>query len=453
MGKPLVLILAAALCSGCAYNNAINRGDQQFSGGNYERAVEAYQQALIKKPESVKAQQKLAIAQQNLAIWSDQINAAANSADKRNLSALAAALHQKQAQLNGDKTAGTRAAQLRRQLSIRYTPLLFVQGNPRLLSNITAPSQPFRAGQSNHLSLRVTASKPNFSTEEFDATGSHEYISGTITRSNPDYLNLQDELQILSHKIGQLQDKQHYLHQDIASKERQLAKHKGALEEQRRNLQTATPDTPQYNAIQQRIKELKQAVRHSKQQLASLREDYDHIHRKIDARNQDYHHLEDDLVATPTEVIEDVYATYEYPMVEVVQTATLTLNFSQGEQRDSADVLYRYNDQVYSGNPRADLSENPREPLSRPEMRESLMENAAQRVAEQAALVAADYRQALLDDAMQQPDQQGKLDKLIRYALSSDQPPEPHIRQLTNRLLRAEFGNGGTLDIQQLLKY
>ncbi|MCV6604055.1 MAG: hypothetical protein OIF34_02040, partial [Porticoccaceae bacterium] len=336
--------------------------------------------------------------------------------------------------------------------SIDYTPQLYVKGDPALLANTIRPTQSYRAGQSNHLKLQVNASQPHFATEEFDATGSHEYISGTITRSNPDYLTLQDDLQTLHHKLEQLQDEAHYLHQGIDRKEHQLAGLKGALQEQRRMLETATPGTPSYSTIEGRIKELKQSVHYSKEQLAEQRDAYNDAHHHIEEYEDEYHHLEQALDDTPAEVLEDVYATYEYPLVEVVQSATLTLNFTVDGQQSGADVLYRYSDQVYSGSPRTGLESNPREPMSRAELRHNLFANAAQRVAEQAAIVAADYRQQLLDDALQQPDQQGKLDHLIRYALSSDQPPEPQIRQLTNRLLRAEFGTGGTLDINELLR-
>ncbi|UTW44696.1 hypothetical protein KFE80_09855 [bacterium SCSIO 12696] len=452
MSRLLALLCAAAVCGGCAFNNAINRGDQQFTGGNYERAVEAYQQALITKPDSVKAQQKLAIAQQQLDIWSDQIAAAASRSEQSQLSGLAAVLYQKQSQLRGDSAAATRAAKLRRKLTQAYAPQVFVTGDAELISTTEQPTQTYRSGEANHIPLKVTAGQPVFDVQEFEATGSYEYVSGTITRSNPEYLVIEDDLQSLHYQLEQLREQEHYQQSGIGKQEHRLAKRKGALDEQRRLLSASTPGTTEHTDIQQRISELKQRVRQSKDQLASLQSDLKDTLHQLQKCERDYHHLEDELAATPVEIIEDVYATYTYPVLEVVQTATLELSFTQGNEQQNATVTYRYDDQVFTGDSRIGLNDNPRDPLSRAELRQSVLAKGAERVAQQAALIGDDYRQQLLDQAFQQPDQQGKLDRLIRYALSSDQPMSPDTYHLTNQLLRTEFGTGGNLDVYQLLK-
>ncbi|MGS2723557.1 hypothetical protein ACVBEJ_07405 [Porticoccus sp. GXU_MW_L64] len=450
MSKLFTLIAAIALCSGCAYNNAISRGDQQFTDGNYEHAVAAYQQALIKKPDSVKAQQKLAIAQQQLDIWSEQIAAAAQRADNSNLPALAAALYQKQAQLEGDSQAANRAADLRQQLSRTYRPQVFVKGAPELLAATTTPLPAYRAEISNHLLLEVQASAPRFNTEEFDGSGSHQYVSGTITRSNPHYLTLQDDLQTLHYKLEQLREELHYQELGTETEQRHLDRLKGALDEQRRLLAATTVAAEQVH-IQHRIDELTLSRRHSKDKLEALHHDYDDTHHHIEEYQQEYSQLEYELADTPQELVEDAYATYEYPLTEVVQSAALTLHFHQAGQKSGDEVIYQYSDQVYNGNHSVGLPADPREPLSRREMHNYLNDLAAQRVAEQVEATAAAYHQKMLDNALAQADPQQKLDRLMRYALSGG-VVDPELQQLADRLLRSQFGTAGTLNAVELLK-
>ena len=452
MSRLLTLILAAALCGGCAYNNAISRGDQQFGHGNYERAVDAYQQAVLTKPDAIKAQQKLAIAQQKLDIWAAQIATAARRADNNQLPALAAALYQKQAQLKGDTQAAARAAQLRRQLSRAYTPLVYLKGAPQLLASTSTPLEKYSSAASNHLRIQVSASQPQFNTEAFESSGSHQYVSGTITRSNPHYLALQDELQALHHKLEQLQDKKHRQKLKLDREEHQMASLKGSLQEQQNNLQNSEPQSQQYLDSEHRINELKESIQYSKSKLKSLRAKLKDSRHYIDQCQAEYAQLEYELAETPDLIIEDAYATYQYPLTEVLQTAELTLSFRHNGQVSSDTVVYQYSDLIFNGNTQVGMEPDPREPISEAQMREHLNELAAQRVAQQVGIARAEYRQRLLDSALGQVDQQGKLDGLIRYALSGSQRLEPNIRQRTNRLLRAEYGTAGNLDIVGLLK-
>lgn len=56
------LTLAFTLLGGCAYKNALERGDQAMAGQRYEEALSEYEQALKLKPDSEEAKQKLAAA-------------------------------------------------------------------------------------------------------------------------------------------------------------------------------------------------------------------------------------------------------------------------------------------------------------------------------------------------------------------------------------------------------
>ncbi|MCA9715487.1 MAG: tetratricopeptide repeat protein, partial [Myxococcales bacterium] len=58
------LALALALFAGCTYKNAMKRGDEAMASGQYDDAIEQYERALAKKPDSEEARSKLAQARE-----------------------------------------------------------------------------------------------------------------------------------------------------------------------------------------------------------------------------------------------------------------------------------------------------------------------------------------------------------------------------------------------------
>ncbi len=57
------LALALSLSAGCVYQNSMKRGDAAMAAGQFETAIEEYQRALSKKPDSQEAKDKLTQAQ------------------------------------------------------------------------------------------------------------------------------------------------------------------------------------------------------------------------------------------------------------------------------------------------------------------------------------------------------------------------------------------------------
>lgn len=60
--KLLVLLLLVLTLAGCVYRKAMKTGDELYAQGNYEAALQQYQVALAKKPDSEEAQLKVADA-------------------------------------------------------------------------------------------------------------------------------------------------------------------------------------------------------------------------------------------------------------------------------------------------------------------------------------------------------------------------------------------------------
>lgn len=60
--KLLLILLTALMLVGCAYRNHMKAGDELYAKGQYEAALNQYEAALVKKPASEDAQQKVADA-------------------------------------------------------------------------------------------------------------------------------------------------------------------------------------------------------------------------------------------------------------------------------------------------------------------------------------------------------------------------------------------------------
>ncbi len=66
MMKWIGLLLALVFVAGCAFGNAMDRGDEYYNKGDYERALQAYEQALKIDPESQEARQAIELTKRKL---------------------------------------------------------------------------------------------------------------------------------------------------------------------------------------------------------------------------------------------------------------------------------------------------------------------------------------------------------------------------------------------------
>jgi exonuclease VII small subunit len=462
--KLLLTCIVAVALSGCAHKNLIEDGQQFEQAGRYEMAVEQYQKALELKPKDSKTRQKLALAQQSLDLWLDELLQQADTAKTRGLKGRALILYSKVAQLRRDAHALAQYKSLHQQLKSQARYRLAINSPKALGNNIgdgladVIITEQAELDQANQFTLAVKAAQPTFKTTSTIKEVTQSYVSGSETVANPDYLDLQQH-------IGEHRDNIDHLQGDYAHKRDELDGLHHRLTILEKDLQIARLSLAQAKPKQQNYWRAEVDRRHhlvvdQQNRYNHARHQFDDLAHQIDDQQAQLNKALNELSYLPPTIEQDVYSDHSYRVEKVTRTGAgkLTVSFSgannsftHADQIRSKTVKASYSDEGHDEQPRLDLAFNPVKLQSDQNIGRKYYQNS--KVQTQSAIIKhlKDYRQHLRNRADQANGIDHKLEAWVHYGLSGSNGVDHSTQSAMTQQLKQEYGIAGEFNVNELL--
>lgn len=460
--KRSALILCFFLClfitTGCAHKRLIHAAEDFTQQGRYEQAVEKYQKALRLKPDDQVTRQKLDAAQQSLDLWLDKLLTQAQAAKQQGLDGRALLLFAKVAQLRRSATALNQYKQLHRQLSDRHSYQIAIDYPGTLGSNPGLAVADIRliaqadSSKDNQFSVKISHKPATFSSISAREEKVQQYVSGTATIANPDYLHLQDDIVNQRAHVHQLAaDYDHQLH--LSDKQqRQLLSQQQALARAKQQLAKSNNNPPLRRHLQQDIERIEKALQSAQNSYDKTRKKLDRLdHTMVESQHQLNRYL-DELSYLPPTVAQNVLSDYVYDIETVTRSAAggMTLGFSNGVTQ-AKNVSVSDSDESHEAHKRIKLDFNPVTLMDDNELTDRYYQKVAEQAAQSIARHAAQYRDGLRDRANRQSGIDEKMEAWVRYGISAKDGVDDHTARQMTRQLQQEFGIAGEFGVNILL--
>ena len=356
--RALIIILATLLTLGCAHKQLIDEGEDLNQQGRYELAVQTYKKALALKPNDRKTQQLLSFAQGQLDDWLDSLLTQADSAKRQDLKGRALILYAKVAQLRRDQYSINQYKQLHNQLSANSRYKVSIKYPSTLGANLGRQLKDIQvvdradAKKKNQFNMKVTFTKPKFTTKKISREASQQYVSGIETIANPQYLHLQQDIAELRTYIHGLSVEFDHVRTEVDHNQNQLTSLTKDRQIAQLRLSNTTPNSQAYKNLRQEIERLNRAISKAEQRLNKQRRELDGIdHSLTDAKHQFDDQL-NSLSYLPPTVQQDVYSDYFYPVLEVTRTGTGKVKVTfNNKSHKSTTVTANYTDESHEAHP------------------------------------------------------------------------------------------------------
>jgi flagellar biosynthesis chaperone FliJ len=455
----LLVLFFALITTGCAHKNLVEEGGDLNRQGRYELAVEKYTKALALKPKDRKTQQDLAFAQGELNFWLDGVLAQADAAKQQGLDGRALLLYSKVAQLRHDQHSLNQYKQLHRQLSdqskykiaINY-PTTLGSNLGRSLSDVQVIMQA-QNDMPNQFSVKLSYSKPQFTTGESQREKVKQYVSGTETVANPDYLHLQDDIANERDHINDFIGQYDHQRDDVDDQHRRVSNLRKDREIAQLKLGNATAGSNEYNKWRNEVNRLNTAVSKADQTLSNYQSQLDKLDHKIASAKKSLNEYLNALSYLPPTVEQDVYSDYLYLVKEVTRTGSgkLIVAFKDGSKK-SKTVSVSYTDKGHDEHEIIGLGFNPIKLLSDKKLARKYNDKSRKEAEQAIARNATDYRNNLRDSANQMAGIDEKLEAWVRYGLSGQNGVDGYTAKQIRSQLQQEFGIAGEFEANKLLQ-
>ena len=467
----ITLFIAVLTLSGCAHKQLIDDGEQHQQTGRYEQAINSYKQALKIKPNDKKTQQKLAIAQQALDVWLDNLHDAAQQAQAQNLPGRAMLLYSKIAQLRVDEATGQSAIQhyktLHQQLIKQSRYHLYAQGPSQFgeqfaarISDVIITNDEYNGGN-NYFSLNAAISQPQFNTSSEYKTVTQSYISGYETVANPKFHDLQSEIAHNREQLEHYQADYNDKHAQADHAHLQLVTVEKDLEIARLRLNQTNPNSSNYSYWRNEINRLSHIADDKKHYYDDIRHQLDAINHQMDENRQHIDNALNELSYINPTVEQPIHAEHNYEVEQVTRVATgkLTVDFkgdnhslfgNKNLQRRKT-INASHSDEGHQEQPILKLAFNDISLKSDQQISRQYYANGKEQARVAIKQHLNDYRRHLREQANQVAGIDEQLEAAIIYGLSgSDGVDRPTATNMKNQLIQ-EFGIAGEFDINKLL--
>jgi len=459
----LPLFISFLILSGCAHKRLLNAGDDFIAQGQYQRALEKYQRALAEQPNNKNTLVKLKQAQNLFNIWLDKVESSAIQAEESHHFAKAQLLYAKLAKHRNIQSYQQKQRDLRQnslkhhgfkvQLSTRQPQL--EQKFGQQLDHI-AFIKDKKLSANNEIAMAFNLSKMNFSKQETSNLESKDYISHYQTIANPEYQHLQDDIIIQREAVKSLRVDVSGLQQLNNSQVNQLL-----LLEKDRQIALLTQDKTKTNSaefyqLQTEVNDLTLSI--SQQQNINKQTDRKLAkgNKKVEKYEQQLDYLFQLLQKTPELAEEAVYAKYQYPVKTVQQLATAQLEMVINDNLNSTyqrqhQLQVEYSDKSHKGHAQIALKKNTLQLKSQAQLSEMLYRKSREKITKLILNELDKYQQSIIAQANNVADISSQLDQWLIAGLISKQGLPSRTKQKVEQQLRAEFGQGGYIKVNELL--
>lgn len=453
----IVLGLFCLAAGGCAHKRLIEAGEDLNRQGRIELAVEKYKQALEIEPNDRETRQNLEMAQAQLDDWLDDIHRQAQNAEQRGLNGRALLLYGKVAQLRRDLNAHDSYKRLRSDISENAYYKLALQIPKGLNNNVARHIKNVRlidkaSGNANEFSAKITFTPAKHARQSSKKEVVEQYVSGTETVTNPDYIALQAAIREDRDTIREYEDKISGQRQVLERQREKLTSVRKDREIAQLRLDDTTEGSGQYYHWRNQVNLLNAEVTKQQNRVNQEQSELD----KLIARQNEYNqaldsHLEE-LSYLPPTVEQPVYSDYafEVKQISAVASGNLNLSFKNGPTKNKT-VKVKVSDETHQEHPLIELDHNP---LKLPNNSQMAAKYRQQVVKDAESLItshAGDYRQQLKGDADRQNGIDQQLEAFVRYGLAGDDGVDEQSGRRMRRILEQEFGITGEFDINRLL--
>jgi tetratricopeptide (TPR) repeat protein len=454
----LFFIFSVLFTTGCAHKKLIDAAQDYAHQGRYEQAVEQYQKALDLKPNDNATQQKLADAQQKVDIWLDGIDAQAQTAKVQQLNGRALLLFAKVVQLRNDTNALAQYKKLHWQLTSQHRYKIQVDAPTTLGKNLAHQLDDIQVidkadkSYANQFTVKVSHGKPAFVTKVKEIEKVQQYVSGVTSVPNPDYLHLQDDITNEREHIHQLSMQLEDRQITLDDLDRQVHLFEKDLEIAQLKAQRATPNSHEYQRLQQDINHYQQELNQVQHYFDKELNAHEKVSYKLHESKDALHKHLNELSYLPPTVEQDVLSDHFYPADEVTRTATakVTIAFNQQPEK-SKTVSASFTDTEHDEQPRIKLPYNPLELINDKQLSKQYYAKARQEVEQAIEDNASTYRHQLKNKANQMPGIDQKLEAWVNYGVASSKGVDDSTDRQMSYQLEQEFGVTGIFEVNTLL--
>ena len=462
--KLLLSFIMVCGLSGCAHKNLIEDGQEFEQVGRYELAVQQYQRALELKPKDSKTRQKLAMAQQSLDFWLDDILRQADSAKAQGLDGRALILYSKVAQLRRDAHALAQYKSLHQQLKTQARYHLAINDSSQLGNNIGSGladvivTEQADTNQANQFALNIKVAQPAFKTTSTIKEVTQSYVSGSETVANPDYLDLQQHIGDHRNKIANLQNDYGHQRDELDELHHRLTWLEKDLQIARLSLAQAKPR--QQNYWRAEVDRRHHLVIDQQNRYNDARHHFSDLAKQIDAQRDELNEALNSLSYLPPTTEQDIHSDHSYRVEQVTRTATgqLTVSFDGANNSFTHADLVRsktinasHSDEGHDEQPRLDLAFNPVTLQSDQKISRRYYQSSKEQAQNAIIKHLNDYRQHLRSRANQANGVDDKLEAWVYYGLSGSNGVDNSTQNAMARQLTQEYGVAGEFEINKLL--
>jgi len=463
----ILVIMIGLLTTGCAHKRLIDDGEDFDRAGRYELAVNKYKKALALKPKDSKTQKKLQIAQNALDNWLEQLLVKADTAFEQGLNGRAMVLYSKVAQLSDNPHALAQYKMLHKTLKdqARYhllinAPQQLGKNLGRQLADVTLVKQ-IDSQASNHFRLKVNAAKPSFKTTSQIKEVTQEYVSGVETVANPEFINLQDDINEQREQLDHYHSEYDHKLSDTNNAQHSLISFEKDLEIARLRLSRANPNSNNYRYWQGEVDRLHHQVTHYQRLHSDLRHQLDDINQHIAHGREQLDQALNALSYLEPTALQDIYSEHVYQVEQVTRKASGKLNvafsgstssdFNHKDLNRSKTITAKAVDDGHQEQPLLNLDFNPISLPSDNKITNDYHQNSAEQVNVAIKQHLRDYRNHLRLKANRQNGIDEKLEAWVHYGLSDSMGVDDGSQNTIKRQLEQEYGIAGEFNINRLL--
>jgi hypothetical protein len=456
--KLLLLIVCGLIATGCAHKKLLKAGESFNSQGRYELAIENYKNALSIEADDQETQKKLKLAQQQLDLWLDKILKQGDIAKQKGLDGRALLLYSKVAKIRHDQYALTQYKKLHQQLSSQTRYKLAIKKSHGLgnnlahsLTNVHLISK-IEQSKGNHFSLQLTLSPPSFVTRSVMRDEKQQYVSGSKTIANPEYLQLQQQIVDTRKQLQQYADDADSQQEQLSHARRLVSALAKDLEIAQLKLANTAPNSSVQIRWQQEVTRVNTALKQAQQEVSRQRDGLDSVNHYFNLSEQKLSKQLDALSYLAPTAEQDVLDDYRYQIKQVTRTGSgqLTSTFSDGVTALKT-VTASYTDDGHGKHPLIELKHNPVSLISDKKLRAQYYQNSTKQAEQDINNHFIDYRNNLKYKAEQTPGIDQKLEAWVLYGLCAKQGVDGQTADRMRNQLAHELGIAGEFDINQLL--
>jgi len=460
---PIFISVLILILSGCAHKRLLNAGDDFIAQGQYQRALEKYQRALAEQPNNKNTLVKLRQAQNLFNIWLDKVEISAKQAEENHHFAKAQLLYAKLAKHRSKQSFQQKQRDLRQKLKKNHgfkvqlttSQAQLEQKFGQQLDHI-AFIKDKKLSANNEIAIAFSLSKIDFSKQESNNLESKDYISHYQTISNPEYQHLQDDIIVQREAIKNLRTDVSDLQQFYNSENNRLL-----LLEKDKQIALLTQDkteknTTEFYQLQAEINNLTIDITNQQKINKKTYKKLAKSNKKVEKYEQQLDHLFHLLQETPELAEAAVYAKYQFPVRTVQQLASAQLEMVVNDNLNSTyqrqhQLQVEYSDKSHYAHAKIALKKNDLQLKSQAQLSEMLYRKSREKITMLILNELDKYQQSIIAQANNVADISSQLDQWLIAGLISKQGLPSRTKQKVEQQLRAEFGQGGYIKVNELL--